>query len=50
MFNTEHRKCSRPQIEDDEEGNNNRDTTNALLENASSEESLIEMTHFAQVG
>ena len=50
MFNTEHRKCSHPQTEDDEDGNNNSDTAKALLENASSEESLIEMMHFAQVG
>lgn len=50
MFNTEHRKCSRPQTEDDEKGNNNSDQAKALLENASSEESLIEMMHFAQVG
>lgn len=50
MFNTEHRKCSRPQTEDDEDGNNNSDTAKALLENASSQESLIEMMHFAQVG
>lgn len=50
MFNTEHRKCSRPQTEDDEDGNNNCDTAKALLENASSEESFIEIMHFAQVG
>ena len=50
VFNTEHRKCSRPQTEDDEDDNNNSDTAKALLENASSEGSLIEMMHFAQVG
>ena len=50
VFNTEHRKCSRPQTEDVEKGNNNCDQAKALLENASSEESLMEMMHFAQVG
>lgn len=50
MFNTEHRNCTRPQTENDEDGNNNSDTAKALLENASSEESLIEIMHFAQVG
>ena len=50
MFNTEDRKCSRPQTEDDEEGNDKSDTAKPLIENASSEESLIEMMHFAQIG
>lgn len=50
VFNTEDRKCSRPQTEDDEEGNDKSDTAKPLIENASSEESVIEMMHFAQVG
>ena len=50
VFNTEHRKCSRPLNEDDEEGNQDtHDNSKAVIENAPSEEALIEMMHFAQV-